>query len=246
MFEVSSYLRKSEIMSKLGILSGVATSAKTRTDEVHDRLRADILTGLFAPGERLKFTVLCQRYDASAGLTREVLSRLAEQGLVQASPQVGFQVTPISVDDLLDLTRTRMDVESLALRRGVERDDMAWRARLVAAHFTLANTPRRDPADPTTVTPEWDVVHEEFHDVLLAGCGSPRLYAIATALRTSARLYRRWSEAIDSSDAARDPAAEHAAIAQHAIDGDADAAVAALAAHIELTTTLIVASRTES
>ncbi|MFI9384663.1 GntR family transcriptional regulator [Kutzneria sp. NPDC052558] len=221
------------------------TSAKTRTDEVLDRVRADILGGRLAPGERLKFAPLCRDYDASVGLLREVLSRLAEQGLVLANPQVGFQVTPISLDDLLDLTRTRMDVEGLALRRGIERGDLAWRARLVAAHFTLANTPRRDPADPTRVTPAWETAHTDFHDALLSGCG-PRLYAIAAALRTSACLYRRWSEAIDSTDAARDPAREHATILQHTVDGDADAAVAALSAHIELTTTLIVASRNAS
>jgi DNA-binding GntR family transcriptional regulator len=221
----------------------MAPSAKTRTDEVYDRLRADILTGRFEPGERLKFSPLCQSYDASAGLLREVLSRLTEQGLVQANPQAGFQVTPISVDDLLDLTRTRVDIEGLALRRGIERDDLAWRARLVAAHFTLANTVRRDPADPSRVTPTWEAAHAEFHDVLLAGCGSSRLYTIASALRTSACLYRRWSEAIDPADTARDPAREHATILQHTVDGDADAAVAELARHIELTTTLIVASR---
>ncbi len=231
------------MMSKLCILPSMSISSKTRTDEVHARLRADILGGRFAPGERLKFTPLCQSYDASVGLLREVLSRLAEQGLVLANPQVGFQVTPISVDDLLDLTRTRMDIECLALRRGIERGDMAWRARLVATHFVLADTPRRDTSAPTRVTPEWEAAHADFHDALLAGCGSPRLHAIATTLRDSACLYRRWSEAIDPADAARDPAREHAAIFQSAIDGDADSAVAALAAHIELTTTLIVASR---
>ncbi|MFJ5263671.1 GntR family transcriptional regulator [Streptomyces sp. NPDC088387] len=219
------------------------TTAKTRTDEVHDRLRADILAGRLAPGERLKFTPLCQAYDASVGLIREVLSRLAEQGLVLASPQAGFQVMPISVDDLLDLTRTRVDIECLALRRGIERGETAWRARVVAAHFTLADTPRRDASAPTRVTEAWEAAHADFHDALLAGCGSPRLHAIATALRNSACLYRRWSEAIDPSDAARDPAGEHAAICRHVIDGDADSAVTALAAHIELTTTLIVASR---
>ncbi|HEV3361053.1 MAG TPA: GntR family transcriptional regulator [Pseudonocardiaceae bacterium] len=221
----------------------MSTSAKTRTDEVHARLRADILGGRFAPGERLKFTPLCQSYDASVGLIREVLSRLAEQGLVLANPQVGFQVTPISVDDLLDLTRTRTDIECLALRRGIERGDMAWRARLVATHFVLADTPRRDTSTPTRVTPAWEAAHADFHDALLAGCGSPRLHAIATTLRDSACLYRRWSEAIDPADATRDPAGEHAAIFQYAIDGDVESAVTALAAHIELTTTLIVASR---
>ena len=218
-------------------------AAKTRTDDVHDRLRADILGGVFQPGERLKFSPLCERYDASVGLVREVLSRLTEQGLVRASPQVGFQVTPISIDDLLDLTRTRVDIEGLALRRSIERDDLAWRAKLVAAHYTLANTPRRRADDPGRVTAEWEVAHAGFHDALLAGCGSVRLYAIARSLRDSARLYRRWSEALDETDRERDPAGEHAKILECAVEGRADEAVRALADHIRLTTTLILAAQ---
>lgn len=217
--------------------------SKTRSDDVHDRLRADILGGRIQPGERLKFSPLCARYDASVGLIREVLSRLAEQGLVRASPQVGFQVTPISVADLVDLTSTRVDIEGLALRRSVERNDLTWRAKLVAVHYTLANTLRRDPAEPGRVTPEWEAAHADFHGLLLAGCGSERLYAIARSLRDSSGLYRRWSEALDETDQERDPAAEHAAITEHALAGRADEAVQALADHIRLTTTLILDAR---
>ncbi|WP_328643974.1 GntR family transcriptional regulator [Amycolatopsis sp. NBC_00348] len=220
-------------------------AAKTRTDDVYEWLRADILGGVLVPGERLKFRPLCARYSASVSLVREVLSRLAEQGLVRASPQVGFQVTPISEADLRDLTVTRVDIEGLALRRSVERNDLAWRSKVVAAHYTLANTRRRDPADPGRVTPDWEAAHAEFHDVLLAGCGSERLYGIARALRDSAKLYRRWSEALDEQDRERDPAAEHAAITDHALAGDADGAVAALAGHIRLTTDLILETRPE-
>ncbi|WP_410575584.1 GntR family transcriptional regulator [Amycolatopsis sp. cmx-4-61] len=209
-------------------------------------LRADIHGGVLAPGERLKFRPLCARYDASVSLVREVLSRLAEQGLVRASPQVGFQVTPISEADLLDLTATRVDIEGLARRRSVERGDLTWRSRLVAAHYTLDNTRRRDPADPGRVTPEWESAHAAFHDTLLAGCGSERLYGIACALRDSAKLYRRWSEALDERDHERDPAAEHAAITDHALAADADRAVAALTDHIRLTTDLILHARTAS
>ncbi|WP_326835181.1 GntR family transcriptional regulator [Amycolatopsis rhabdoformis] len=218
-------------------------ASRTRTDDVYASLRADILGGVFPPGERLKFRPLCTRYDASVSLVREVLSRLSEQGLVRANPQIGFQVTPISEADLLDLTDTRVDIECLALRHAIGRDDLAWRSKLVAAHYTLANTPRRDPADPGRVTPDWEAAHAEFHDVLLAGCGRERLYAIARGLRDSAKLYRRWSEALDEQDLERDPAAEHAAITDHALAGDADRAVAALADHIRLTTDLILNSR---
>ena len=219
-----------------------AEATKTRTDEVHDQLRADILSGRFQPAERLKFTPLCKRYDASVGLIREVLSRLAEQGLVQAQPNVGFAVTGISIEDLQDLTQLRADIEGLALRRSIERAELSWRAQLVSAHYTLEQTPRRDPSDPARISDDWERAHTAFHDVLLVASGSPRLYSIACSLRQSAELYRRWSLPLGEKDGERDVAAEHRRIFEHAVAGHADEAVESLADHICTTTRLIVDS----
>ena len=57
---------------------------------------------------------------------REALSRLVADGLVQASDQRGFRVSPVSPADLADVTQTRIDIEGLALRRSIERGDQAW------------------------------------------------------------------------------------------------------------------------
>jgi len=217
---------------------------KTRTDDVHDRLRADILGGRWCPGDRLKFTPLCEQYGASAGVVREVLSRLAEQGLVRAEPQMGFQVTPISVEDLLDLTAVRVDIECLALRYSIERGDLAWETGVVAAHHVLERTPRRLPDDSARLSGDWVLAHAHFHEALTRGCNSPRLSAIALSVRESAELYRRWSVPIGAWETTRDVEPEHRAILVAAINRDADAAVAALGAHIHLTTQLILQSTT--
>lgn len=219
--------------------------SKTRTDDVHARLRADILGGRFHPGERLKFTPLCKRYGASVGLIREVLSRLAEQGLVRAQPQIGFEVTPISVEDLTDLTRVRVDIEGLALRQSIARGDLAWKSRVVAAHYTLEQTERRDPDDPHRIADDWEVAHAAFHDTLLDGCGSARLYSIARSLRDSADLYRRWSLPLGEIGQERDVAAEHRQILQMTVAGRADDAVQALTDHIWCTTRLILRAKEE-
>ncbi|WP_244938470.1 GntR family transcriptional regulator [Actinomadura madurae] len=207
---------------------------------MHALLRADILSGRFHPGERLKFTPLCQRYNASVGLIREVLSRLTEQGLVRAQPQVGFEVTPISVEDLVDLTRARVDIEGLALRRSIERAKLPWKSQVIASHYTLEQTPRRDPEDPDRINDAWEVAHAAFHDTLLAGCGSERLYAIARSLRDSAELYRRWSLPLGEIERERDVAAEHRRILDLTVAGQADDAVKALAEHICCTTRLVL------
>ena len=202
-----------------------------------DQLRADVLAGRLAPGSKLKLAVLGERYSASLSVVREALSRLAEQGLVIPHPQRGFSVMPLSPEDLTDLTDTRIDLETLAARRSVERGDLAWETRLVGAHHTLAGTPAATPDGE--VNEDWITAHRTFHHALVAGCGSPRLQALATGLRDAAELYRIWSTSL-THDTARDIAGEHRELLDLAIARDADGLAAALAAHIQRTTDMLL------
>ena len=202
-----------------------------------DQLRADVLTGRLAPGSKLKLAVLGERYSASLSVVREALSRLAEQGLVIPHPQRGFSVMPLSPEDLTDLTNTRIDLETLAARRSVERGDLAWETRLVGAHHTLAGTSAATPDGE--VNEDWITAHRTFHHALVAGCGSPRLQALATGLRDAAELYRIWSTSL-THDTARDIAGEHRELLDLAIARDADGLAAALAAHIQRTTDMLL------
>jgi DNA-binding GntR family transcriptional regulator len=213
--------------------------AKTRVLEVHSAIRRNILNGRLRPGEKLSPSVLAQEYGVSLSVVREALTRLAEQGLVVSQPQQGFQVTPISREDLLDLTATRLDIETLALGRSVERGDVEWRSELVAAHYVLEHTPQFENADPPVLREEWARAHQVFHAQLLRACGSVRLLEIAESLRDSAELYRRWSSPIGG-DTKRDIAGEHRGILEAVQAGDAELAVARLSAHIEHTTSVLL------
>ena len=164
---------------------------------------------------------------------------LGEQGLVVSQPQQGFQVIPLSREDLLDLTSTRLDIETLALRRSVQRGDVEWRAQLMAAQYRLSNTPQHLPDDPSALSEDWARAHQEFHHLLLAACGSKRLLDIAENLRDSAEVYRRWSSPMPGS-ATRDIAGEHRAIMAAVEAGDEDLAVQALASHIAHTTDVLL------
>jgi len=76
--------------------------SSTRTEEVFDQLHADLLNlnGAYRPGQRLKLVELTRRFGASLSVVREALIRLAEQGLLAATPQRGFSVRELSVADL--------------------------------------------------------------------------------------------------------------------------------------------------
>lgn len=213
--------------------------AKTRVLEVYSTLHQRILSGRLQPGEKLRPGALAQEYGVSLGVVREALTRLAETGLVVSQPQLGFQVTPISREDLLDLTSTRLDIETLTLRRSVERGDVEWHSRLLAAHYVLEHTPQFDEDDPSLLNEEWARAHQAFHAELLAACGSRRLLEFAETLRDAAELYRRWSSPLGDGTT-RDIAGEHRSILEAVQSGDVDLAVERLGGHIAHTTDVLL------
>ncbi len=147
-------------------------------------------------------------------------------------PAAGFQVTPLSVTELDELTDARVEVEALVLARAVRRGDLGWESSIVAAHDQLANTPKaRATGEPNGA---WFSAHEHLHEQLLRGCGNGRLYAVATSLRDAAALYRRWSRPIGR-DYDRDVDAEHRQLLDAVLARDENAAASILTQHIQRT-----------
>ena len=129
-----------------------AGSAPSLSVAVHDKMRTEILAGRFDPGSRLSPRELATEFDVSLSVVREALSRLAEQGLVVATPQLGFSVVSLDTEDLRDLTKVRVLIEGEALREAVEHTDVEYETSVVAAHHRLTRTPFL--ADEATMTAE--------------------------------------------------------------------------------------------
>ena len=72
-----------------------AATALTAGEAAYARLRADIVCGRFAPGQRLRLDRMREAYGVAVGTLREILSRLAAEGLVLAEGQRGFEVPPV-------------------------------------------------------------------------------------------------------------------------------------------------------
>ena len=217
---------------------GVATTPPTRTEQVYDLLRSDLLNGVLQPDQKLKMVELTERFGVSQSVIREALTRLTEQGLLVATPQRGFRVRDLSIEDIAELTETRIQVESLALRLAVQRGDLQWETGILAAHHRLERTPVS--RDDGTFNEDWSVQHRDFHQALLTGCSNRRLESVANSLRDSAELYRRWYWVL-TDDHQRDLAAEHRQLKELALARDADRAIAVLTEHIDRAPSLLIA-----
>src|SRR5207244_8134827 len=92
---------------------GVTTTPATRTEQVYEVLRSELLNGVLRPGQKLKMVELAERFGASQSVIREALTRLTERGLLVATPQRGFRVRDLSIEDIAELTESRIPVDSL-------------------------------------------------------------------------------------------------------------------------------------
>ena len=100
--------------------------AVTQGDQAYEALLAEILDGRLAPGAKITISEVAVRLGFSPGSVREALSRLAAEKWAIATAQKGYSVAPVSIEELKDLTRTRIIIEQLcsALRNRARRRRM--------------------------------------------------------------------------------------------------------------------------
>ncbi|MBU8541200.1 GntR family transcriptional regulator [Falsiroseomonas tokyonensis] len=208
-------------------------SPDTQATAVYRRLRSDILEGRLAPGLRLKVQELAGHYGAGPAPLREALAQLAAEGLARRIEQRGFRVADADPAGFAGLIRSRCLAEALALRESIARGDAAWEDALAAAERRLARLPRSTDPARFVSNPAWESAHRAFHHALIAACEAPPLLAFCDRLREEADRYRALANAV--AYPGRDVAAEHAAIAEAALDRDADRAAALLSEHLAAT-----------
>lgn len=228
-------------------------SAPTKVSEILDQLRAEIVRGRLAPGEKLRLEHLAPRFGSGRTPLREACCRLVAEGLVTSTDQRGFRVADISRADLMDITRTRQQIESLALRLAIQHGDEAWEREVATALDRLERAGRPDvPARPakraragstehpaTTLSDAWEREHVRFHSTLLSACRSPILMRYHAQLFEQSERYRRLATAYGQPG--RDVPGEHAALVKAVLQRDQERAVALLVEHIAATTDRVLA-----
>jgi DNA-binding GntR family transcriptional regulator len=207
----------------------------TIAGETYQSLRAGILAGDIPPGDKVRTQVLCRRFGVSLGAVREALSQLQAEGLVVAEAHRGYTVAPISIEDLKDLTRVRIEIETLCLTWSMEAGKLEWESEVIGATHRLTKTYR--VADRSEARSEWITAHDAYHYALVSACGSPRLLQIRQQLYDQSERYRKLESTLGKK---RNPDDEHKRLADAVIERNIPLATRLLKAHIALTTEIIL------
>ena len=163
-----------------------ADPSATVGEVAYRRIRTDIVFGRLAPGQKLTLEPMREAYAASVSTLREILNRLSSEGLIVAEGARGFEVMPVSADNLRQVASMRQLLECHALKESFEAGDMEWEGRVVAAHHKLASIEKRMASGQRADAHTWKRYDGEFHHALISACGSRVL------LDTHATIYDRY------------------------------------------------------
>lgn len=211
--------------------------ARSRTSEIYDRIREDIVRGELPPGCKLKIEVLRDRFGVGATPIREALSLLTADGLVERLEQRGFRVVEVSESEFVELLAMRCWLEDRAIRQAIQKGSKEWEEGIVLAHYRLSRTPRVPPDVDQNANFEYEHHHKNFHLSLVAACGSNTLLRLWHKLYNEANRYRYLARL--SSFERPDIADEHRQIADAVLAHDADGAVRLLVGHYKRTGDLL-------
>lgn len=228
-------LRQTEL-ARISILNP-NPAPKSLTSRIHQDLRADILACRLVPSAKIRIADLQKRFGASLSVVREALSRLSTEELVDASDQRGFRVADVSAKDLEDLTRTRRQIEGIAMRQAIEMGDGYWEAAVNAAYADLVVQDQRVRGNKAwAYDPDWIRAHDAYHLALISGCDSPTLIRVCTQLSERMQRYRALS--VDLAPH-RNGHREHRQLVQAVLSRDAKSAVTILDEHFAETARIL-------
>ena len=106
---------------KVRNLKGVKATTVSLAEDLASRLRDDILAGYLKKNQKLTEQTICSQYKVSRTPVREALVVLETEGLVELIPNRGAFVVGFSDRDMRDMFTLRKAYEMQATRWAVER-----------------------------------------------------------------------------------------------------------------------------
>ena len=100
---------------------------ETFARKLYADIKLEIITHRFLPGEWINVEQLSEQMRVSTTPVREVLSRLAGEGLVELRPQFGFLMRKLSESDLVDIYKVNQQLLEWCLDE-IERNRISSRS----------------------------------------------------------------------------------------------------------------------
>lgn len=193
---------------------------------VVNELRARILNGEYAHGERIRQEDIAEDFKLSRIPVREALRVLESEGLLIIEPHRGARVAKVDRFELEQIYTLRAAVEPLAIRQSIP--------YLTEEHIEMleALATRMEESNDIEVFLSTD---REFHLTSYRGVQFPLIVQLVERFWNTTQHYRRRFAEVRTGPSFNYTHSDHRMLIQAVRDGNADVAAAIVKAHIERT-----------
>lgn len=193
--------------------------------QIFNRIRDDILSGNYTPGEELKEATLGKQLGVSRTPVREALRQLDLEGLVEIAPNRGAKVIGISRKDVEDIYHMRARLEGLAARKAAEQIKEEELAELEEV-ILLSEFHVKKPESKQMVR-----LDGRFHEIMYRASGSRMLEHVLTDFLHYVKMAR--SHSVKTEHRAQESVKEHKRILEAIRRRDGDLAEQLANEHIQ-------------
>ena len=161
------------------------------TDQVYDRLKAQILDRNFSPNEKLSVDRVAKRFGISRTPAKDAMNRLAAEGLITIERRVGSFVTPITIKDIEEIFAMRLLFELYAAEKGfgiISVDEISEMELLLQDMATCIEGDRYRPSDHG----RYIELDHKLHRLIVDSTGNDRLIAMYEGLDVHVHITRAY------------------------------------------------------
>ncbi len=155
------------------------------SQRLRDEIENEILTGQWAPGDRLDEMALATRFGVSRTPIREALLQLSSAGLIEVRPRRGAIVASAGAERLIEMFEVMAELEGLAGRLATRRHTDADMRAIIEAHEACRQAAAAGESDA------YYYENERFHYAIYHASHSQFLIEQCTALHRRLKPYRR-------------------------------------------------------
>jgi len=206
------------------VMSKIDQPPQTLRDIVQERMREAIISGQFAPGERLVERPLCDQLGVSRTVIRETIRYLEAEGLVEILPGKGPIVARLSWEDARQIYDIRQMLETAAATACAQNMTPQLAAALQDALQALQEAVAAGVPGPMLRATT------EFYRIIFEGAGHNVAWEITQ--RLNGRISRLRAVTLSTQDRQKPGPAHMESICKAIVSGDAGAAREAIEQHL--------------
>jgi len=151
---------------------------------VYKELKAKIMSGKLLPGSSLVEREISDEYSISRTPVREILWRLASDGLLEQEPSKGYIVRKVSLEEIFNIFQSREGIEGIAARLACLKGDAKFFSKINEIGKKIKEV------DIEKNTQEGVFFGRKLHDVIIYTASNPFLSQFYNKLRNLSSLTR--------------------------------------------------------